>query len=277
MPIGTNPRVENGLLFCMLHLFRSVFNVSSKLIDVFHRVRWIWSGALQCYFIIFDLFFTAFLDAQNRSIYLFRFAPWRVEAKLKPSPLSSAWIALKYRSRSGLWPWSLREPRTWCAFQMHFGSQMMVLVLDWACHCSERSKMSTMTWRFRRGPQGFPANSPHLVQSCSRLWAEVASECHQKGMDQMCTGFLLAHLGPLACLIVNFVDLVWWHRCNIVVQKVVSCGVFVKDRFPRPSPGRHSLCNKFMSVLSRIILPSMCQLLFAARNPIRRVLFSTLW
>ena len=173
MPIGTNPRLENGLLFCMLHLFRSVFNVSSKLIDVFHRVRWIWSGALQCYFVIFDLFFTAFLDAQNRSIYLFRFAPWRVEAKLKPSPLSSAWIALKYRSRSGLWPWSLREPRSWCAFQMHFGSQMMVLVLDWACHCSERSKMSTMTWRFRRGPQGFPANSPHLVQSCSRLWAEV--------------------------------------------------------------------------------------------------------
>ena len=45
----------------------------------------------------------SFLDAQNRSIYLFRFAPWRVEAKLKPSPLSSAWIA-KYRSRSGLWP-----------------------------------------------------------------------------------------------------------------------------------------------------------------------------
>ena len=119
-------------------------------------------------FTYFYLFFTAFFGCSKPIHSRFRFAPWRVEAKS-----SSAWTALKYRSRSGLWPWSLREPRSWCAFQMHCGSQMMVLVLDWACHGAERSKMSTMSRRFLWGPQGFLANSPHLVQSCSRFWAEV--------------------------------------------------------------------------------------------------------
>ena len=175
------------------------------------------------------LFFTAFFGCSKPIHSRFR-SPWRVEAKS-----SSAWTALKYRSRSGLWPWSLREPRSWCAFQMHFGSRWWSWC--WIGRATAPKDPKCRPWL--GDPCGALRGSRPILHISCRAAVDSerrceASECHQKrdGSDVH-----RISLGPLACLIVNFVDLFRWHRYNMIQHRgadlwiVVSRGVFVEDRF----------------------------------------------
>ena len=175
----------------MVHLFRRVFNVSSKLIDVFHRLRWIWSGALptaQLFHLSLSIFHSLF--------WMLKTDPFAFSLALK------SWSQVQLSMDSSKVPLSVRAlalepPRA--SLLMRFPNalrlEMMVLVLDWACHGAERSKMSTMTRRSLWGPNAI-----------------------KKGMDQMCTGFLLALLPvSLWTLLIYFddIDTTWY---NIVVQ-----------------------------------------------------------